>query len=133
MLWSVFFLGKNSKFSKNVAIINPNKITCLVSHLILSQVRGKKGTILFCLLEENQGVPGHGCPALRGKLCTCYQSILWNFVKHSETLRNFEKLYLKLSMKLHANFKKLKFPIPSANPLLKPHKIFRLKVLVLYT
>ena len=40
----------------------PKTIPCLVSHLLLSQVRVKKGTILFCLLAENQGVPGHEFP-----------------------------------------------------------------------
>ena len=51
----------------------PKIIPCLVSHLILSQVWVKKGKILFCLLAENQGVPGHECPTLRGKLCSCSQ------------------------------------------------------------
>ena len=41
---------------------------------------------------------------------TRFQLSLWNLVKHSETLRNFGKLYFKLSMKLHTNFNSWNFP-----------------------
>ena len=59
-MFTFLFLEKKLIFPKYRN--RPKTIPCLVSHLLLSQVRVKKGTILFCLLAENQGVPGHEFP-----------------------------------------------------------------------
>ena len=68
-MFTFLFLEKKLIFPKYRN--RPKTIPCLVSHLLLSQVRVKKGTILFCLLAENQGVPGHEFPPCAENCVNC--------------------------------------------------------------
>ena len=59
-MFTFLFLEKKLVFPKHQN--RPKTIPCLVFHLLLSKLCVKKVKILFCLLAENQGVPGHEFP-----------------------------------------------------------------------